>query len=81
LATPPNADELEKIINKLGITAGELVRKSEPIYKEKYLGKKLTNKQWIKAMVKYPILIERPIIIKGKKAIIGRPVERILELL
>ncbi len=60
------------ILKKLGIAASELVRKKEPIYKEKFEGKKMTEEKWIKAMVKYPILIQRPIVLNGKRAVLGR---------
>ena len=79
--TPPSAEEIVAVLKKLGIKAEELIRKKEKIYKEKFEGKKMTEEKWIKAMVKYPILIERPIVIKGNKAVIGRPTEKILELI
>lgn len=74
-------EELEEILNKLGMKAEDLVRKNEAIYKEKFKGKKKTNSGWISAMVKYPQLIQRPILIKGDKAVLGRPVEDFKELL
>ena len=81
LKTPPRAEQLRAIVRKLGITAEQLVRKGEDIYKAKYAGKTLTEAQWIEAMVKHPILIERPIVVRGTRAAIGRPPEIILELL
>ena len=57
------------------------MRKGEDIYKAKYAGKTLTDAEWIEAMVRDPILIERPIVVAGGKAAIGRPPERVLELL
>jgi arsenate reductase (glutaredoxin) len=65
----------------LGMKASELVRTKEPLYKEKYEGKKITEAQWLKILSENPILIERPIVVKGNKAIIGRPTEKVLELL
>ncbi len=78
---PPSKNELTEIIAKLGIEAEQLVRKTEAIYKENYKGKTLTESQWVKAMLEHPKLIERPIVIKGKKAMIGRPPERVLDIL
>jgi arsenate reductase len=58
-----------------------LIRKGESVYKAHYKGKTLTNDEWLQAMVAYPILIERPIVVKNKKAILGRPPENVNELL
>lgn len=80
LQTPPTAAELRKIIDRLGIEPEALVRKGEPVYKEKYAGKKLAGDQWIAAMVADPILIERPIVVAGDKAVIGRPPENAMKL-
>lgn len=79
--TPPTEEEIKLVLKKLGIPAEQLIRKKESIFKEKFVGKKMTEEKWIKAMAKYPILIERPIVIKGNKAVIGRPTERILEII
>ncbi len=81
LKTPPTAAELRAIIGLLGIKPGQLVRKGEPIYKGKYAGKTLTDAQWIEAMVRDPILIERPIVVAGSRAAIGRPPESVLTLI
>ncbi len=81
LETPPSTEEIVDVLKKLGIKAEELIRKKEKIYKEKFEGKKMTEEKWIKAMAKYPILIERPIIINGNKAVIGRPTEKTLTIL
>lgn len=81
LKTPPTPTEIKELLKMLGMKAVDLVRKKEPLFLEKFEGKKLTEVQWIKAMAQNPILIERPIIVKGKKAIIGRPPEKVLELL
>src|SRR4051812_28592732 len=77
LETTPTAEELSIILKQLGITAHELIRKGEPLYKEKYEGKNLSNDEWILAMVENPILIERPIIVSDKGAVIARPAEKI----
>jgi arsenate reductase (glutaredoxin) len=81
LTTPPTAAELKAIVTKLGIAPAQLVRKSEEIYKSDYAGKTLTDAQWIDAMVKHPILIERPIVIHGEHAVLGRPPESVKKLL
>ncbi len=80
LDNPMKATELKELIRKLGITAKELIRTSEKIYKEEYKGKKMTETQWIKAMITYPKLMQRPIVVKDKKAVLGRPPENVLDL-
>jgi arsenate reductase len=81
LKTPPTAAELKSIVAKLGITPEQLVRKSEDVYKANYAGKTLSDAQWIDAMVAHPILIERPIVVSGDRAVIGRPPENVEPLL
>jgi arsenate reductase len=81
LKNPPSKKELRDLIKLLGIKAIDLVRKTEPLFKEKFDGKKLTTAQWITALSENPILIQRPIVIDGEQAIIGRPPELILDLL
>jgi len=80
LKTPPTAAELKAIVAKLGIEPEQLVRKGEEIYKTEYAGKKLTRAQWIEALVRHPILIERPIVVSGDRAVIGRPPENVRTL-
>ena len=81
LKTPPTAAELKAIVTKLGIEPQQLVRKGEDVYKSHYAGKTLSAAQWIDALVAHPVLIERPIVIKGKQAILGRPPENVKKLL
>jgi arsenate reductase len=81
LENPPSQKELKAIVQKLGIKPEQLVRKGEAIYKEQFKGKTLTDTQWIKAMVDNPKLIERPIVVKEDKAVIGRPPEEVLDLI
>lgn len=73
----PTVEELKSLLTKLGMKAVELIRKNETVYKELYKGKTLTENQWIEAMVNHPKLIERPIVVSGNKAVIGRPPENV----
>lgn len=81
LKTPPSAAELKALVAKLGVKPEQLVRKSEDVYKTKYAGKTLSDEQWIAALVQDPILIERPIVVSGTRAALGRPPENVLQLL
>ncbi len=81
LDTPPSAAILSEIIAKLGISPIDLVRKNETIWKKQFKGKALTDAEIVNAMVAHPKLIERPIVIKGNKAIVGRPPEGITSIL
>ncbi len=76
-----SVDKLESIISKLGIKPIELIRKNEAIWKSDYKGKILSDKEIIEAMVTNPKLIERPIVINGTKAVVGRPPETILSII
>ncbi len=77
----PTESELEGIVSKLGIKPFDLVRKGETIYKETLKGRELSDSQWVKTMIENPKLIERPILVNGDKAVIGRPAEDILTIL
>ena len=77
----PTKKELKNLIEMLGITAQDLLRKSEAIYKEEFKGRELTESKWIDAMIRYPKLIERPIVVHKKKAALGRPPEKVLDIL
>ena len=73
--------ELELIIEKLGITAVELVRKNELIWKENYKGKNLSDKEIVRAMIENPKIMERPIVENGGKVVLGRPPENVLKII
>jgi arsenate reductase len=82
LETPPSAAELKVLLGKLGIGARQLLRTGEDEYKELGLASSsLGDDQLIAAMAEHPKLIERPIVIVGDKAVIGRPPEKVLEIL
>lgn len=78
LENTPSEDEIRSVLKMLGIGARELMRTKEDIYKELGLSSVENEDALINAMAKHPKLIERPIIIKGNKAIIGRPSEKII---
>lgn len=82
LDTPPNEQTLKSLLQKLGITARQLLRKGEDAFKENNLADKdLSEDQLISAMVAHPKLIERPIVVNGDKAALGRPPEQVLDIL
>lgn len=77
----PTKKEIKNILDKLGLKAFDIVRKKEAVYLEKFKNKTFTNEEWIQLLIENPILIERPIIIDGYKAIIGRPPELVVDLI
>lgn len=81
LKTPPDRDELRALLRKLGLRARDIVRTGESIYKTQFQGRELTDDDWIDALIAHPILIERPIVVAGDRAVVARPPERVLELL
>ena len=81
LVNIPKESELREIINLLEISPIELVRKNEKIWKEHFKGIDLSDNEIIKAMIENPKLIERPIVINNKKAVIGRPPESIASII
>lgn len=82
LETPPNATELQELLGKLGISARQLLRSGEDEYKSLNLSDpSLGEAALIEAMTGHPKLIERPILVVGQRAVIGRPPETVLEIL
>jgi len=81
LKTPPTKEALRAIVQKLGIKPADLVRTGEEIYQQKFKGKAMTDEQWLDALARHPVLIERPIVVKGARAAVGRPPERVLDVL
>ena len=82
LKTPPSEAELSDVLEKLGLEPRDLMRKKEAAYDELSLGDEgLTPAELVIAMVRNPVLIERPIVFSDKRAVIGRPPEAVLELL
>ena len=80
LKTPPSRDELADVLKKLHVRAADLVRKGEDVFKSDYAGRELSEDEWLDALVAHPILIERPIVVRGERAVIGRPPEKVLGL-
>jgi arsenate reductase len=72
--------DIKKLLTILNLKPVQLIRVKEDVFKE-FKNKELTDKQYIELLVKYPILIERPIVIKGNKAVIGRPPQLLLDIL
>ena len=82
LKSPPSAEKLQEILNLLGVMPRDLMRRKEDVYTECGLDNpSLSEAELIDFMVKYPILIERPILLANGKAAIGRPPEKVLEIL
>ncbi|MFY0601817.1 MAG: arsenate reductase (glutaredoxin) [Cyclobacteriaceae bacterium] len=81
LKETPSKEELTQIIGQLAIKPLQLIRKGEADFKEHFKGKELTDDQWIDAMIQYPKLIERPIVVKDGKAALGRPPVQVLDIL
>jgi arsenate reductase len=81
LNTPPSFEELKAIVEQLGISPEQLLRKGEAIFKEQFKGKSLSDDEWIQAMIDHPKMMERPIVIEGDKAVLGRPPENVQGLL
>jgi len=82
LKLPPSEAELSNIIKALGVSPRSLIRKGEATYKELRLeDPSLTDEALIKAMAQHPVLIERPLVVHGNRAAIGRPPESVLSIL
>lgn len=77
----PSVDELKDLLMKLNLEPKDILRKGEPIFKEKFKSSNFTDEEWIKVMIEYPKLIERPIVVSGYKAVIGRPPSNVLDLI
>ena len=81
LKVVPTKSELKEILKMLQMKPLELIRKNETLFKENYKDKNLSDEEWIDIILANPVLIERPIVVKDGKAAIGRPIEKIIELL
>ena len=82
LKTPPSAQELKRIIEMLGVSARDLLRRTEEVYKQADLDNdSLSDDDIINAIVEHPALLQRPIVICGDRAVIGRPPTLVLEII
>jgi arsenate reductase len=82
LKHPPGKQELKDILDRLGMEPRDLMRKKEEAYRENRLDDPtLSREQLIAALADHPILIERPIVVAGDQAVLGRPPEKILDIL
>ena len=77
LDIPMKKEEIKKVLELLDISAEELIRKNEKVWKENYKDQDLSEEDLLEAMQEHPKLIERPIVVNGEKAVIGRPPEKI----
>lgn len=77
LENVPSVEELKDVLTKLNLKPFDIVRKTEKVYLEKYKGKELSDEEWINALHENPILIQRPIIVNGDRAVVARSEEAI----
>lgn len=80
LKSIPSVEELKILLAKLNLKPADILRKEEKIFKEKFKGKNFTDDEWIKIIREYPVLIQRPIVVRKNKAIICRPADRLNEI-
>ena len=81
LEEPPTMEDLQRIISMLGVSARDLLRTTEPVYKDAELDDdSLSDEEIIEAICEYPALLQRPIVIAGDRAVIGRPPSKVLEI-
>jgi len=81
LENPPDSSTLTELLKKLGMGAQQLLRRSEPQFKDNFRDRELTEMQLVEAMTRYPKLIERPIVVVDDRAVLGRPPENVLEII
>ena len=81
ITEPLSTMEIADLLKQLNMHPSSLVRKSEPLYKEKYADKNWNEEQWLQVLADNPVLIERPIVTNGNNAIIARPPETVLEFI
>jgi arsenate reductase len=80
LTDPPSKAELTELLKKLGCKPEQLLRKSESLFQEKFVSKSFSDEEWLTILSENPVLIERPIVVSGSRALIGRPPSTVLNL-
>ena len=78
---PLTPDTLKSVLKKLGMSASELIRRKEQIWKDEFKDKEMEEEELVLTMIEYPKLMERPIVENGDRAVVGRPTEKVLEVL
>jgi len=81
LKDPPSLETLRELVGMLGVAPLAIVRQGEAVFKEHYAGRTLTDSEWLEALAAHPVLLQRPIVVKGDRAIVARPPEKLLEWL
>jgi arsenate reductase len=81
LKTTPEKADLKKILAKLDVPVDAIIRKEEKIYKGRFKGKNFTDDEWLTILHENPKLIQRPIVLRSNRGVIGRPTENVNELL
>lgn len=77
LEMPPTLKELRDVLDKLEMKPSQIVRREEKLFKQEYRDKDLSDEQWLRVLADNPKLIQRPIVVRGKRAVIGRPPESV----
>lgn len=77
----PSKEELKLVLAKLNLNVKDIIRKGEKVYKEKFKGMNFTDEEWMTILLENPKLIERPIVVRGNKAVLGRPPANVLDLI
>jgi arsenate reductase (glutaredoxin) len=80
LEMPLSQDDLKQLLRRAGLKPHDVLRKKEPAYQDHVAGKNLTDEEMIRVMTRYPEIIQRPIVVRGKKAVLARPLEKLNEL-
>ena len=77
IQNPLSETELKTVLKKMNADVHAIIRKNDPLFREKFEGQELSEEEWIKILAENPSLIQRPILIKGSVAMIGRPIENV----